>query len=249
MVSRAERAISLSDSGGFGARGDLDLSTYLVNLVGSAAYAGRLIRIYRPEPTLAFSRRESHLPGFESAVTAAASFGFVPVIRPTGGRAVSYDQSCMVIDVVDPVAHRHCGNQEAFVEAADAVSGALRSLGIDASVGEVAGEYCPGTFSVNARRAVKIAGISQRVVSGARLISAMIPVTHPRLLVEVLSSVNREIGFSWDPDTFGSIDGEIGGVTFADLSDSVRDAFCPDGTMDISYHQFAASIRARSTTD
>ncbi len=239
MSGRSQPTISLSSSGGHGARGDLDLSTVLLNYVATTMDSARLIRVYRPEPTVAFSRRESHLPGFDSAVTAAASLGFVPVVRPTGGRAVSYDQSCLVIDVVDPVVGRHHGNQAAFDQAAQAVSAALRGLGVDAFVGEIPGEYCPGSYSVNARHAVKMAGISQRVVAGARLISVMIPVGLPDLLVEVLSAVNHELGFPWDPGTFGSVDGEIEGVSFGDLSIALRTALSPLGEVDVPYHRFA----------
>ena len=42
----------------------------------------------------------------------------------------------------------------------------LGRLGVDARVGEVPGEYCPGAFSVNARGRIKLAGVGQRLISG-----------------------------------------------------------------------------------
>ena len=41
---------------------------------------------------------------------------------------------------------------ERFEEVAGLIADALRALGVDARVGEVPGEYCPGAYSVNARR-------------------------------------------------------------------------------------------------
>ena len=247
MTTESPRALYLTDSGGFGPQGDLELSSDVLRTAAITKGFGRLIRIYRPEPTLAFSRRETHLPGFESAVTLAAGFGFAPVVRPTGGRAVSYDQSCLVMDVIDAVASRHLGQQEAFAEAAGAISRALSACGVDAQVGEIPGEYCPGAFSVNARRTVKIAGISQRVISGARLVSAMIPVSPSPFVVEALSAVYRTMKFEWDPDTFGSISNEAPAATFADLSGAIRQEFSPDGVVDMSFTHFTANTRVPHT--
>ncbi|AXT83754.1 hypothetical protein C6I20_00085 [Aeromicrobium sp. A1-2] len=46
--------------------------------------ADEIVRIHRPEPTAAFSRRDSRLPGFERAAEGCRAAGFTPVIRPQG---------------------------------------------------------------------------------------------------------------------------------------------------------------------
>ena len=40
---------------------------------------------------------------------------------------------------------------------------ALQRLGLDARLGELAGEYCPGEFSVNLAGRSKVMGVGQRV--------------------------------------------------------------------------------------
>ena len=237
-------AIRVLDSGGHGAFGDLYLSTGLMRFVAASPDVPRLIRAYRPEPTVAFSRRESLLPGFESALTAAAIYGFTPVIRPTGGRAVSLDPSCLLIDVIEPVSRRYEGHRAAFRGVAEALASGLRSLDVDAFVGEVPGEYCPGEFSVNARREVKIVGISQRVIRGARLVSAMIAVEEPGVLPDLLAEVYRELAFPWRTETFGSVSREAAAVSFAQVSSALQEALCPDGAAEITYHEFAAQYRS-----
>lgn len=180
----------------------------------------RAVRLYRPSPTVALSRRESLLPGFRNAEAAARDAGFEPVIRLTGGRAVAYDESCMVLDVVtretDPI-----DNAAYFAATSQQLVMALRSLGVDARIGEVAGEYCPGEYSVNARGAVKMMGTSQRVSRGVRLLSAMLPIGEAEACRAVLVEVNSELGLDWDPSTFGTLAAEVGHLGF----DVVRDAF------------------------
>ncbi|MBC7517509.1 MAG: lipoate--protein ligase family protein [Microbacteriaceae bacterium] len=218
--------VRLGESGGLGAFDDMYLATELLRFTASHPGVPHFVRAYRPEPTVAFSRKESLLPGFAAALTAAASFGFTPVIRPTGGRAVAMDQSCLVIDVIDPMPRRHEGHRLAYARVAGALATALESLGVDARVGEVSGEFCPGEFSVNARGVVKVVGISQRVISGARLVSAMVAIEQPGVLPAVLAEVNRELDFAWRIETFGSVATEVGAVDFSAVSEALQNSLC-----------------------
>ena len=226
-ASRApEATVRLGESGGLGAFDDMYFATEMLRFTASHPGVPRFVRAYRPEPTVAFSRRESLLPGFAAALTAAASFGFTPVIRPTGGRAVAMDHSCLVIDLIEPVPRRHEGHRLAYSLVSGALAAGLGSLGVDARVGEVPGEFCPGEFSVNARGVTKIIGISQRVIAGARLVSAMVAIEHPGVLPEVLAEVNRELDFAWEKETFGSVATEIDAVDFLAVSEALQDALC-----------------------
>ena len=54
-----------------------------------------------------------------------------------------------------------------FAELAGLLRDALAADGIDVEVGERPGEYCPGRYSVHLRDGPKVAGLAQRVVSGA----------------------------------------------------------------------------------
>ena len=162
------------------------------------------IRAYRPVPTVAFSRRESLMPEFAAAAAAARDLGFDPVIRLAGGRAVAYDETCLIVDLMAPVElyNNH-------IAAFDASSGCLRDvlgdLGVDARVGPVVGEYCAGDHSVNARGVVKIVGIAQRASRRARLITACIVLDAPERLRPVVNAVYSAMTLEWLPATLGSV--------------------------------------------
>jgi len=198
------------------AAADLELSVELLRAVAAGTMRDeRVVRVYAPLPTVAMSRRESRMPGFAVAARAAVDRGFAPVIRPTGGRAVAYDTSCIVFDVIEREAG--LGDQSAFfLRVGEALVAGMRRLGADARVGEVPGEYCPGEFSVNARGTVKLIGTSQRAVRGARLLSGMVALGDVAHLVDVLVAVNAALGLEWDAATFGTLRDEVpGGVAVA----------------------------------
>ncbi|MGU3643947.1 biotin/lipoate A/B protein ligase family protein [Microbacterium sp. C23T] len=189
---------------------DLERSVELLRAVADGAIAQhRVVRVYAPVPTVAMSRRESRLPGFEVARAAAVERGFAPAIRPTGGRAVAYDESCIVFDVVAREAEGSIDQARFFREVGDALAASLRGLGVDARVGDVPGEYCPGEFSLNARGAVKLIGTSQRAVRGARLLSGMLPLGAVDRFTDVLLAVNAALELDWDPATFGTLATEV----------------------------------------
>jgi len=191
------------------AAADLELSVELLRAVAVGTMRDdRVVRVYAPLPTVAMSRRESRMPGFDLASQAAADRGFTPVIRPTGGRAVAYDSSCLVFDVIER--EPELTDQRAFfLRVGEALVAAMHRLGADARVGEVPGEYCPGEFSVNARGAVKLIGTSQRAVRGARLLSGMVALDGVAHLVDVLVAVNGALGLEWDAATFGTLRDEV----------------------------------------
>ena len=157
---------------------------------------------------------------------------------------MSVNESCLLIDVIEPVSRRYEGHRAAYQAVAEALTHGLRTLGIDAHVGEVPEEYCPGEFSINARRVVKLVGISQRVISGARLVSAMVAVEEPGVLPDVLTEVYRELAFPWNTATFGSVSHETADVTFSEVSFALHEALSPAGSAKMSFHELAAQNRA-----
>ncbi|GAA1464615.1 hypothetical protein GCM10017607_00990 [Microbacterium thalassium] len=205
------------------AEADLARSVELLRAVAAGSIAeDRVVRLYAPAPTVAMSRRESRLPGFETAQGVSHVHGFAPVIRPTGGRAVAYDESCVVFDIVarEP-AGASIDQARFFREIGDSLVTALRGIGVDARVGDVPGEYCPGEFSINARGRVKLIGTSQRAVRGARLLSGMLPLGDVAQLVDVLAGVNAALDLDWDATTFGSLAAELRGVRRATAEDAL----------------------------
>jgi octanoyl-[GcvH]:protein N-octanoyltransferase len=93
---------------------------------------------------------------------------------------------------------------------ADVITGALRGLGVDARVGEVPGEYCPGAYSVNARGAAKLAGIGQRMIRGGAHLGGVVVASGGREIADVLRPVYRALELDWDPATSGSVTDELG---------------------------------------
>jgi octanoyl-[GcvH]:protein N-octanoyltransferase len=203
---------------------DLGLSTALLEVVARGERRP-VLRFYRPLPTVAFSRRDTFLPGFARAAAVARERGFDPVIRAAGGRAAAYDEGCLIVDEIMPAPDSVAEIRERFAAGADLQARALRTLGVDARVGEVAGEYCPGEFSVNARGETKLIGSAQRIVRGGWLFAAVIVVTPGEALRPVLEDVYAALSLSWEPDTTGSVAAEAPDTTVDDVERSLLDRY------------------------
>jgi lipoate-protein ligase A len=191
----------------------------------SAGAAAPTLRLYRPAPTVAFGRLDALRPGFAAAVRAAREHGFQPVLRAPGGQASAYQEESVVLDLVMADADAITGVQTRFAELADLLAGALRSLGVDARVGAVPGEYCPGAHSVNAGGRVKLVGTAQRIVKGGWLFAASVVVREPEPVRAVLEAVYDRLGVAWDPSTVGSVADAVPAVARAGVEDAFVRAF------------------------
>lgn len=168
-----------------------------------------LLRLHRPEPTVAFSKQDRASPGYGGAVAAAREQGFAAVERLPGGRAAVFHPGTLSFALAEPDDDAQLHIHERFRFVADLLTGALRSAGVDARIGEVPGEYCPGGWSVNARGQVKLAGIGQRIVSGAVHTGAVVVLEDSDLVRRALVPVYRALGLPFDPATAGAV-GEEG---------------------------------------
>ena len=179
---------------------------------------GGWLRIYRPAPTVAFSRRDTLHAGFGAAVEISRDHGFMPVVRAPGGRAAAYHERalCLELVVADPDART--GTTARFVELADLIALALTSLGVDARVGAVPDEYCPGRYSVNGAGRVKLAGTAQRIVRGGWFIGAVILVDGAAPVREVIAPVYQTLGMHCDVTTVGSVADLTAGIDVHDVS-------------------------------
>ena len=201
---------------------DMDLSSAALAALAARGAEGRL-RVHRPRPTAAFSRVDSLAPGFPAAQDAARTHGFAPVVRPAGGRLAAYHRGALVLDLVAPHTEARRYIRERFSAAGEALAGGLRELGVDARVGPVPGEYCPGEFSVNAGGATKIVGTAQRLTRHGYLFSAVVLVADPEPVRAVLRDAYAELAFAWDPATVGCVADAVPGVTV----DAVAEALVP----------------------
>nr|WP_202885712.1 lipoate--protein ligase [Kribbella sandramycini] len=172
---------------------------------------GEALRVYRPAaPVVVFGRRDTRLAGFGAAVGAARDAGFVPLIRAVGGRPVAYTSAALVVDHVRYEELAPEGMQARFEYYGELYAGVLRGAGIDARVGEVPGEYCPGAHSINARGAVKLVGTGQRVIRNGWLFSALVVLGDDDVLRPLLSEIYRLLELPFDPATVGSVTTEGG---------------------------------------
>jgi octanoyl-[GcvH]:protein N-octanoyltransferase len=186
------------------AAAEIALSTVLLDAVAHGARPVT-VRFYRPPPTVAFGRQEMFLPGFPAAAAAARAHRFAPVLRAPGGRAAAYDPGSLVIDEIAPDRDSIRGIQDRFATRAASHAATLRGLGVDARIGQVAGEYCPGDYTINAGGRLKLIGTAQRVVRGAWLLSAVVVIEGSARLRPVLRDVYAALGLDWDPDTVGAV--------------------------------------------
>jgi octanoyl-[GcvH]:protein N-octanoyltransferase len=168
------------------------------------------IRIHRPANEVAFGRQDVASPGYEAAVRAAEAAGFAAVERLAGGRAALFHRGTIAIARAYRESRPPSRTYARFEEISELVARAIGSLGVDARVGEVPGEYCPGAYSVNARGVRKLVGIGQRMISGGAHVGVVIVVSDSELLRRVLEPVYAALALEWDPRTAGSISDELG---------------------------------------
>ncbi len=193
-----------------GAAGDLDFAIELLQRVKTGA-VGPMLRLYRPVPTVAFGQRDTHLPGFDAAALACRELGFEPLVRKAGGRAAAYHEGTLVIDHIEPHRDAIAGAKGRFSFFGELLARALRTAGVDAAVGEIPGEYCPGEFSVHGQdpefpqHQVKLIGTAQRVVAGGWLFSSVIVVENSAPIRAVLEASYSALGLDWDPATAGAV--------------------------------------------
>jgi octanoyl-[GcvH]:protein N-octanoyltransferase len=189
-----------------------ELSTAISRTILSRVATGELpptIRIHRPGNEVAFGRQDIASPGYEAAAEAARAAGFAAVERLAGGRAAVFHRGTIAIAraYADPQPPKR--TYARFEEMAEVIVTALRGLGVDARVGEVPGEYCPGAYSVNARGATKLAGIGQRMIRGGAHMGGVVVALGGGEIARVLEPVYRALELDWDPSTSGSVSDEL----------------------------------------
>lgn len=179
-------------------------------LRAAAGELGPTVRLHRPAPEVAFGRQDVASPRYEAAARAARTAGFAPVERLAGGRAAVFHEGTVAIARAYPDPDPPRRTYQRFEEMAAVVAGALSRLGVDARVGEVPDEYCPGAYSINARGATKLAGIGQRMIKGAAHVGGVVVAFGSERLRAALVPVYRALELDWDPATAGSVADELG---------------------------------------
>jgi octanoyl-[GcvH]:protein N-octanoyltransferase len=204
---------------------ELALAHALLRRVGRGE-VGETLRLYRPtQNTVVFGRRDTNLPGFAATVADCRAAGFTPVVRASGGRAVAHTRDALVIEHVSPDPLSPSGMDERFTEFGNLFAEVFRGFGVDARVGEVPGEYCPGAHSINARGEVKLVGTAQRLIRNAWLFSSVLIFDGAVVLRPLLSRVYDGLGLPFDPASVGAVHDEAPELTLDDVEAAVLDAY------------------------
>lgn len=211
---------------GFRRRAALDtaVSRALLRQVSDGAEPETL-RLYTPADVVAFGPLDTRSDGYGAAVAAARKGGFEAIERLAGGRAAVFHSKTIAFSWTMPAHSPRADVQERFEETAHIIAGALRRLGVDARIGAVEGEYCPGQHSVNARGERKIMGVGQRLIRRAAHIGGVVVVGDSGRIRDILAPVYAELGIAWRPNAVGSIEDELGGADNGAVIDAIHAEF------------------------
>ena len=152
---------------------------------------------------------------------AARGLGFAAVERLAGGRAAVFHEGTLAFAWAVPDGAPRLGIRARFEELSSCVQAALCSLGVDARVGEVPGEYCPGSYSVSASGKRKLMGVGQRLLAGAAHVGGVIVVHDSGRVREALTPVYGALGVSWRPEATGAVEEEVPGVGLDAVADAL----------------------------
>ena len=196
-------------------------------LLEQVASGGRVatLRLARTGPAVAFGRRDTVSPAYGEASSVAAELGHPGIERLSGGRATAYVGETLVLGVTlpDREAARH--TLQRFDWVSGVVVSALDRLGLDASVGRLPGEYCPGDHSIILAGERKVAGLGQRMIPGAAHVGVVLTVSGGDRLREVLDPVYRALGLDWNPATAGALAEGQAGLGPESVEEALIEAF------------------------
>ena len=207
---------------------DPALDTALSRALMLRVAAGELpetLRISRPGSTVAFGKRDAVSPGYRQAVRAAREGGYEAIERLAGGRAAVFHQDTIAIAHAVPDRDPRSRVDERFEVTAGLLASALNRLGVEARVGEVPGEYCPGAHSVSVRGERKLVGVGQRLVAGGVHVGGVVVVAGADRVREILLPVYAALALDWRPDTTGAVVEEAPAQTWESVSAAILEEY------------------------
>lgn len=183
------------------------------------------LRLSRPARLVAFSSRDRRNPGFAAGVEAAKAAGFGAVLRLAGGQPAVFTAATIAFALAEPTSTPREGIHTRFATMAGALRDAAVSLGHDARIGEVPGEYCPGEWSVNLDGTHKVAGVGQRLLRRSAHTGGVVVVDDAEAIRAVLVDVYAAMNLPWDPTTVGALAPGEGNAAFDQVRDAIVAAF------------------------
>lgn len=203
------------------------LDTALSQAILSAVSRGEMpatLRLYVPGREVAFGKRDTIGPEYSEAVATAAAAGFAAVERLAGGRAAVFTEHTIAFSLALPDEDPRTSIHTRFRHISDLIVAVFGRLDVDANIGEVPGEYCPGDFSVNHDGRIKLMGVGQRLAKHAAHVGGVIAVNRTDLLLRALVPVYRALRLEWRPTTAGSL-GDVRHVSNDDVMAALRREF------------------------
>jgi octanoyl-[GcvH]:protein N-octanoyltransferase len=195
-------------------------------LARTAEVGDPAVRVWTPPRHVAFGRREAAESGYDRAVAAARTRGFPTVERRVGGRAVAHTGSTVAFAHAVPVDDARTGLTARYEATTARLRRALATLGVDATAGEPADSFCPGSHSLQCDG--KVAGVAQRARSDAALVAGCVVVADREAFVGVLDPVYDAFGQPFDPASVGSV-AAVGGPAETDaVAAAIEAAFAGD---------------------
>lgn len=207
---------------------DTAVSHALLRRVARGATSESL-RLYRPDDALLFSSLDARRPGYAQAVELARAAGFEPVVRLAGGHAAAFLTSSVAFAWATPDPDASLRIRPRFERLAGWIVAALRRLGLDARIGELPGEYCPGEFSVHVGGRFKVMGVGQRVVRGGAHVGGVVTVGETARLRDVLAPIYAALELPFAPGTAGGLADVVPGITAEDVIGSIAAVIAGEG--------------------
>jgi len=183
------------------------------------------LRLYVPDEVMLFSLLDARNPGFAEARQAAGRLGCPSLLRLAGGHAALFHRQCLAFAWAIPETQAADGIRERFRTLAGIVERAFTRLGVDARIGEVPGEYCPGEYSVNAGGSLKLMGVGQRVIRGGAHVGGVIVVGNSARLRELLEPVYGHLGLPWTAASAGSLEDVVPGIRLNEVRQTLLEEF------------------------
>lgn len=188
----------------------LDVAISHALLLHAAQEGAGSVRIWRPvRGALSLGRLDVRGPRARALAELARDAGLEPVARLAGGRAAALDPGCLCLGVAEPAAGLQ-DPRERYRFVAGAIVDALQELGVASGLGETAGEWCPGAWSVQGP-AGKLAGLAQRVISGGAWCEALIVIERPPALQALTERVHELLEIPWRADAQGELGALLAG--------------------------------------
>jgi octanoyl-[GcvH]:protein N-octanoyltransferase len=156
------------------------------------------------------TRRDTFRPGFAEAIRASRQEGYPVLVRSSGGGATAAHHGTLGFSIIrsatDGGSRRTV--RDRYDEAAALVLGAFSRLGIEAEVGEVRDEFCPGDHSIRVggwEEGTKVVGIAQRITRRATSVGGIVLVEGEEELARILERVYAAMRLPFRSESVGSL--------------------------------------------